>query len=655
VTEQLTSRPGAVQPRRRWPVLVGATAAAAVATAMALVAAAGTPPHSGSGLGVPTTAPWLVPGLRVLTDLLAVVTVGCLLGAAVLLPGDRLLSVAGYRWVQTAGRWAGVWSLVSLATIPALLVEFLGQGWSALSLSATAQFLTDSPQAQAQVAVAVLTALLAGAARAVLTMRGAMGLLMVGLVATLPPVVAACPANAGGPAASTAVALHVLGVVLWAGGLVALLLARKVSVSATSVAVARFSRLAGVLVLVVGGSGIVTALTALSAPAQVIRSSYGVLLLIKLVAFVGLATVGAWHRRSTLPALAAGRPSAFLRLATVEVVLFGATVGVAVALSRTPTPTASGPVQRDGAHAVLGFPLPEPPSPGVLLDVYPGLFFPVLVAAGLAFYLAGVRRMSAAGRPWPRLRTFAWCTALALVILVTTSGLARYGGVLSSVHVLQHLTLSLAVPLLLVLARPGALAMRALRPATGTDALGPREWLAAVRGHPAVRAALHPLVALQAYLVVNYSVYVTGLYDVLLRSQLADMVFFSLFLISGVLFFRALLGPAERGAAEHPGLSVVVPALAGWAVAHGVIALVVLRSGPLLAAEWWSRLQRIWGPMPIEDQQTAGRIAATYGVAMLFATALAILWPRTGMTGSSPTPAPSATAEEEATQAELTR
>lgn len=598
--------------------------------------------------------PWLVPALRILSDLLAVVTVGCLLGAAVLLPGDRLLSAGGYRWIRAAGGWAAVWCLVSLATVPVLLVEFLGEGWSAISPAAIATFLADSPQAQAQIAVAVLAALLAGAARAVLTMRGALGLLLVGSIATLPPALAGHAASAGGRVAFTAVAMHVLGVVLWAGGLVALLLVRKTSPAALSAAVARFSRLAGVLVLVVGGSGIVTALTRLPAPAQAINSSYGLLVLIKLVAFLGLATVGAWHRRSTLPALATGRPGAFLRLATVELVLFGATVGVAVGLSRTPPPTASDAVE-GGGHVAPDFLVPDAPSPGVLVDVHPGLFFPVLAAAALACYVAGVRRLSARGRPWPRPRIVAWSTGWALVLLVTSSGLAGYGGVLSSVHVLQHLTLSLAAPLLMVLARPGALAMSALLPSTGQDSRGPREWLAELRCHPVAQASLHPLVALPIYLVVNYSVYVSGLYGWLLRSEVADLLFFSLFMISGTLFFRALLGPAGPGRAPVPRPAVVVAALAGWAVAHGAVALVVLRGGPLLAAGWWDELPRIWGPMPIEDQQTAGRIAATYGVAMLFATTLAILWRTRRRPRSSRIDAPGAAPAQGEPQTELAR
>lgn len=627
--------PAAASPeRRRWPILLAGTASAALVLALVLAAVGVSGPVTAVGLEVPgASVAWLVPALRLLADLAAVLTVGCLLGAAALLPGDRLLGAAGYRWLQVAGWSSGAWFLIALLAVPALLADFLGRRPSAVTLTGLAGFVLDNPQAQAQGVVVVLTALLAVGARVVLTMGGALVLLVLALAAALPPALAGHAASSQGTVAVTAVGLHVLGVVLWAGGLVALALARRVSVTAASTAAGRFSRLAGVLVLVVGGSGVMLALTRLSSPAQVLQTSYGVLVLIKLVAFLGLVTMGAWHRRSTLPALAAGRRGAFLRLATGEVVLFAATIGVAVGLSRTPTPVRADAFGEPGVHELLGVAASVPPSAGALLDVYPGLFFPVLSATALVVYLAGVWRMAATGRPWPRGRTLAWCAGWALVLLVTSSGLANYGPVLASAQVLQHLTVALAAPFLMALSRPAELAAAALRPAPQGGVRGPREWLLLFRAHPVVRTALHPFVALTVFLVVSYSLYVLDLLERVLRSPTANIAFLSLALVAGVLFFRSLLGADTSGKTEPRGLTVRFAALVTWAVTHGYVALQVLRRGPLLAADWWSELPRIWGPLPIEDQQTAGRIAATCGVAVFFTAALAMLWP---VSGSAP-------------------
>lgn len=624
--------PAAASPeRRRWPILLAGTASAALVLALVLAAVGVSGPVTAVGLEVPGgSVAWLVPALRLLADLAAVLTVGCLLGAAALLPGDRLLGAAGYRWLQVAGWSSGAWFLIALLAVPALLADFLGRGLSAVTLTGLAGFVLDNPQAQAQGVVVVLTALVAVGARVVLTMGGALVLLLLALAAALPPALAGHAASSQGTVAVTAVGLHVLGVVLWAGGLVALALARRVSVTAASTAAGRFSRLAGVLVLVVGGSGVMLALTRLSSPAQVLQTSYGVLVLIKLVAFLGLVTVGAWHRRSTLPALAAGRSGAFLRLATGEVVLFAATIGVAVGLSRTPTPVRADALGEAGVHELLGVAASVPPSAGALLDVYSGLFFPVLSAAALFVYLTGVRRIRTAGRQWPRGRTLAWCGGWALVLLVTSSGLARYGPVLGSAQVLQHLTVVLAAPFLMVLSRPGELAVAFLRPASQEGVRGPREWFLLFRAHPVVRLALHPFVALPVFLVVSYSVYALDLLEWVLRSPTANIAFLSLGLVAGVLFFRSLLGADTSGKTEPRGLTVRFAALVTWAATHGYVALQVLRRGPLLAADWWSELPRIWGPLPIEDQQTAGRIAATYGIAVFFAAVLAMLWPVSG-------------------------
>jgi cytochrome c oxidase assembly factor CtaG/putative copper export protein len=611
----------------RWPVLVAAAAAAGLVTWLALAAGGAVGDVQGPGLSGPTAVTWLVPTLRLLSDLAAVLTVGCLLGATVLLPGDRLVSAPGYRWLRSASWSASVWSLLSLASIPALLAEFLGRGLSAVSPAVLLDFIAQNPQAQAQLLVASLAALLTLAARVTLTMAGALRVLLLGLLAALPPALVGHAGSTGGLVAPTAVALHVLGVVLWAGGLVALLLCRKVSVPAVSAAVSRFSRLAGVLVLVVGVSGLLIALTRLPDPAQVLTTSYGLLVVIKVVAFVGLVVVGAWHRRWTMPALAAGRPAAFLRLLVVEVLLFGATVGVAVGLSRTPSPTVGSSSAASVDHEALGFPMPAPLSPGALLEFRPDLFFAALATAAVAFYVAGLRRIATADRRWPPARSGAWFAGWALVVLVTNSGLARYGAVLSSVHVVQHLTLFLAAPLLMVLARPGTLAMAVLRPAIGEGVRGPREWLEEFRGGSVIRSLTRPWVALSVYATVNYSLYLADLYELVLRSRWADTVFFFLATVSGALFFRSLAGPPDGPAGRTPRLPTRLAVLVGWAAAHIAVALLVLRGGTLLAAGWWSELQRLWGPMPIEDQHVAGRIAATFGVAMFFATVLVILWP----------------------------
>ena len=69
---------------------------------------------------------------------------------------------------------------------------------------------------------------------------------------------------------------------------------------------------------------------------QWVTSGYGALVFAKAVAFALLVWIGWWHRRATLPALAANQPAAFWRLAAGELLLMAATVGLAVALSRTP-------------------------------------------------------------------------------------------------------------------------------------------------------------------------------------------------------------------------------------------------------------------------------------------------------------------------------
>jgi putative copper resistance protein D len=86
-------------------------------------------------------------------------------------------------------------------------------------------------------------------------------------------------------------------------------------------------------------SGLVNAYIRLGSVGQLFQSRYGLLVLGKLACLCALGAFGWWHRKRTLAALEAGKPRAFRRFALGEAAVMAATVGLAVALSRTPTPS----------------------------------------------------------------------------------------------------------------------------------------------------------------------------------------------------------------------------------------------------------------------------------------------------------------------------
>ena len=74
-----------------------------------------------------------------------------------------------------------------------------------------------------------------------------------------------------------------------------------------------------------------------------------------------LGTAGFLHRRFTIGRLSTA-PRGFARLAVVEMLIMGATLGLAVALSRSAPPAPE--TQGDPVALLLGYPAPAPISVG---------------------------------------------------------------------------------------------------------------------------------------------------------------------------------------------------------------------------------------------------------------------------------------------------
>ncbi|MFK3980750.1 cytochrome c oxidase assembly protein [Micromonospora sp. NPDC050397] len=583
---------------------------------------------------------WALPVVRVLLDGLATVTVGLLVTSAFLLPGDGgSVSPRGYLLLRRVTWCAFGWALASLAMLVLTVSDLLGQPVERLPLATVWSFTTSISQGRALALQAGLALLLAVLSRAGVSRTLAATTAVLGLVAVLPPAFTGHAAGAGNhQLATTSLALHVLAATVWVGGLVGLLLLRRSRLLAD--AAARYSRLALACFVLVAASGLANAWVRLGEWDQLWRSDYGLLLLGKIAALLLLGGLGAVHRARTLPALRAGSASpigpalpagsaspvgstrvssgsagsrwGFVRLAAGEVVLFAATFGLAVALSRSPTPVPVDPVEADPLVDLLGFGMPAAPSAARMLgDVLPDMFFLTVTTFGIAAYLTGVWRLRRAGHRWPWSRTANWVAGMLLLAAITNLGVARYAYVLFSAHMVQHMVLSMAVPILLVGGAPVTLALRALRRPADPNVRGAREWLLLLVHSRVLRTFTHPLIALGLYVASLYGLYFSGLLGTLMRYHLGHLAMLVHFVLVGYLLFWVLIG-IDPGRRRLPRPLLVVVHFAAM-IFHAFLGVILMQSTTVIAPDWYTAVHPDWAGTLLADQHLGAGIAWAFG------------------------------------------
>jgi putative copper export protein len=344
------ARPGAPWPG--WPLVGGLAAAGALVTTAAVlvyVGGAGRPALPGLPDEGPLT-PWALPVLRVLVDGSAVVAVGLLLTAVVLLPAAGSGRDGTTWYLRRAAAAALVWSVAAVANAAFTVSDIVGRP---LGEIADAGLLLRLAQSRSLLVEATLAGAVALGAAVLRDRSARVPLLVLAVGAVVPPAFTGHAADAGdhGTAVSSLV-FHLVGVTIWLGGLVGLLTyatrragtggvppagASATARRAALVSVAqRFSQLALVSWIVVGASGVVNAWVRLDSPDALLDTAYGRLVLGKTLALVALGVFGHLHRTQTLPGLERGHRGAFVRLATAEVIVMAVTLGLAVGLSRTP-------------------------------------------------------------------------------------------------------------------------------------------------------------------------------------------------------------------------------------------------------------------------------------------------------------------------------
>ena len=237
----------------------------------------------------------------------------------------------------------------------------------------------------------------------------------------------------------------------------------------------------------------------------------------------------------------------------------------------------------------------------------------IVVAAGLYGY--GVYRLRKRGDHWPTTRIVAFLVGgLGTMAAVTVTGVGAYDDTLLSVHMVQHMVLSMVSPIFLALGAPVTLALRTLRQR-------PRHTLLAVLHSRVFRVVSFPLVAYALFIANPFILYFTGLYRFTLEHTWAHELVHVHFIVVGCLFFWPLIGlDPLPNKWPYPARSLLMLLSVPF---HTVLGLTIMQSHTLIGGDYYPHLHLTWAN-PFADQSLAGGILWAGGE-LVSVTLLAVL------------------------------
>jgi len=425
--------------------------------------------------------------------------------------------------------------------------------------------------------------------------------------------------------AVSAMALHIAGSAIWMGlvGVIASL-RRPLGDDAKRV-VRRMSHAAmwGAVLLIV--SGAVNAWMRLQSVSDLFTTTYGRLVLAKIVLMSLAIVLAAWHRRTYLPLLSSTQVrQRFWRVLSVDAGALVAVVTIAAVLSTQAPPLPIVPVsQPSPAYFLTGYELPPAPSFANWMLLWRLEIFSLFVIAALAVvYLRWVWRMRRRGDHWPAYRTILWLVGVAMLVWITQGGPAIYGNVTFSGHMVEHMFLVTVAPLPLTLGAPVTLALRVLK-SHKDGSHGPREWVRGIVESRFMRFVSNPIVAAANFAGSLILFYYSPIFEFALRNHAGHLWMLVHFSIAGYLFFNALIG-IDPGP-NRPRYPLRIVLLFATMASHAFFGVALTASHVLLAPTWFGLMGRDWGPDAITDQQYGGQLAWGMGELPVLVLAIGVI------------------------------
>jgi putative membrane protein len=261
---------------------------------------------------------------------------------------------------------------------------------------------------------------------------------------------------------------------------------------------------------------------------------------------------------------------------------------------------------------------PVPADPPTLLGLVfgwtlePAVLLPLLVAAlGWIWMVRRIDRRHPSN-PVPRRRSVAFLGGLGVIAIALMSGIDSYDTTLFSVHMVQHLLLTLVAAPLLALGAPITTLLRVATPNVRRTIILP------ILHSRLLKIVSFPVVAWLIFAGVMWGTHFSPIFDRSLEDPLVHDLEHALYLGAALLFWWPAVGlDPSPWRMPHPVRAMYV----FLQMPQNTFLAVVILNSMVPLYPHYATLIRSWGPTPLEDQQIAGGLMWLFGD-MLFLVAI---------------------------------
>ena len=433
-------------------------------------------------------------------------------------------------------------------------------------------------------------------------------LLLATLLAIVIPVFQSHSASGGSHLMAVgSLAIHVIALALWVGGVFALAFLTPENRVA---AVPRFSVMALWAAIAVVISGSVNAYIRLNFK-EAWGSSYTYLVMAKVFLTAGLIVIAYLHRRN-MKKLSELKGSKFLQLILAEIVIMVLALVIGSRLASSQPPERESGLAVDRALSIVGVKMPQPPTLSrILLGYEPDALMIGLLVIAVALYIKGVMVLTKRGDKWPVGRTISFAIGISAVDFATSGGLGLYAHFSFSWHMVAHMTLGMIAPIAIVLGAPITLALRTLPQGRNSEERGVRGTLLSALHSRYSSIIVNPVGALIIFDGSLFLLYFTSLFGKLMSTHAGHLFMNLHFLLAGFLFFHVIIG-IDPNPKRPPFLVRIVTLLAAMSI-HAFFSIALMSSSTLIDSGYFASLQTPWVGDLLTDQNKGGAIGWAMG------------------------------------------